>query len=177
MTDTNDAAIFSVEQLYKNHIDKIQCGFCSHTPEGDDGGCWCPICINEMQDKGMLAPVDDIDTYLIDCLMHGVAPAHTDGRSDDTCTRCRPIRAAIETDLKWIHARSIRCAYCSHEPNADNEGCWCPQCIREEEADHYYSVGDIDVYTRMCLLHGMAPPHFDGSKEETCGICQNADAS
>ena len=89
------------------------------------------------------------------------------------------LRPRSVEELKAIHLAEKNCAFCNHVPTAAPTPddllpwCWCPICITANERDIEYKLIIIPAYADDCVRHGMAPPHFNGTLDETCDICQN----
>ena len=77
----------TVAELGRTHSEEIPCAFCNHGPSVAEANCWCPLCLEEY--RGDLYTVAEYGVYTRDCVSHGMAPPHGDGRSRATCELCR----------------------------------------------------------------------------------------
>ena len=60
------------------------------------------------------------------------------------------------------HGEGERCHYCNYGTKNQSE-CPCPDCVGDARGKEY---------RRQVEVHGMAPPHKDGSLASICRVCQ-----
>ena len=60
------------------------------------------------------------------------------------------------------HGEAERCYYCNYRNKIQSE-CPCPYCVGHAKGEKYQKQVEV---------HGMAPPHIEGSEVANCKICQ-----
>ena len=84
----------TVTQLYWIHDKEIPCALCNHAPNVlEDTDCDCPMCV-QLYPSDTDKVLKDYMAYRHNCVTHGMAPPHADGRDTDTCYVCQNIDAS-----------------------------------------------------------------------------------